>query len=99
METLSDPDPEKPRVPATRSQSKITVPKRPKVTNPGPVPKGKRLKATKGKPKSKRKAPALTEAMQFDNTGVTDDFVIEGNLSADSTPLGLSGCESNHINE
>ena len=84
METLADPDLERPRVTATRSKSKITVPKRPKVTNPGPVPKGKRLKATKGKPKSKRKAPALTEAMQLDNLGITDDFVIEGNFSADS---------------
>ena len=67
METLADPDLERPRVLASRSQSKSTVPKRPKVANPGPVPKGKRLKAAKGKPKSKRKAPALTEAMQLDN--------------------------------
>ena len=39
METLSDPDLERPRVPATRSQSKITVPKRPKVTNPVQCPR------------------------------------------------------------
>ena len=50
METLADPDLESPRVTATRSKSKITVPKRPKVTNPGPVPKGKKLKVTTGKP-------------------------------------------------
>ena len=48
------------------------------------MPKGKKLKVTKGKPKSKRKAPALTEAMQLDNLGITDDFVIEGNFSTDS---------------
>ena len=69
METLADPDLERPRVPATRSKSKIRVPKRPKVTNPGPVPKEKRLKVSKGKPKSKRKAPVLTDAMQTDNIG------------------------------
>ena len=43
MDTLADPDLERPRVLATRSKSKIKVPKRPKVTNPGPVPKEKRL--------------------------------------------------------
>ena len=51
------------------------------------MPKEKRLKVPKGNPKSKHKAPELTEAMQTDNIGITDDFaiVIEGNFSADYT--------------
>ena len=85
METLADPDLERPKVPATRSQSKTTIPKRPKDTNSRPVPTEKRLKASKERPKSKRKAPVLTEAMHTDNIGITDDFVIEGSFSADST--------------
>ena len=85
MGTLADPDLERPKVPATRSKSRTTVPKRPKVTNPGPVPNDERLKVPKGNPKSKREASELTEAMQIDNIGITDDFVIEGSCSTDST--------------
>ena len=49
------------------------------------MPKDKRLKVPKGNPKSKRKASELTDAMQTENIGITDDFVIEGNFSTDST--------------
>ena len=71
MTTLADPDLDRPKVPVTRSGSVGKVPKNPKVTNPGPVPKEKLTKGSKGKPKSrkKRKAPILTEAMQTDHAG------------------------------
>ena len=50
------------------------------------MPNEKRLKVSTGKPKSERKAPVLTEAMAMhtDNIGITDDFVVEGNVSTDS---------------
>ena len=63
MDTLADPDLDGPRVPATRSKSKGKFPKKPKVTNPGPMVKEKRLK----KPKSERKASELNEAIQTDH--------------------------------
>ena len=84
METLADADLEKPRVPAAWSKSKIKVPKRPKVTNSGPVSKETRLKVSKGEPTSKHTAPVLTEAMQTDNIGITNDFVIKENFSAEA---------------
>ena len=54
------PDLERPRVLASRSKSKIKVPNRPKVTNPGPVPKEKSLKVSTGKPKSTRARPQFS---------------------------------------
>ena len=50
------------------------------------MPKEKLTKGSKGKPKGrkKRKALVLTEAMQTDHVGVTDDSVIEGKFSEDS---------------
>lgn len=43
------------------------------------------MKVPKGNPKSKRKAPELTEAIQTDDVGITDDFVIKVNFLTDST--------------
>ena len=87
MTTLADSDLDRPKVPVTRSGSVGKVPKKPKFTNPGPVPKEKLTKGPRGKPKSrkKRKAPVLTEAMQTDHVGITDDLVIEGNFQR--TPM------------
>ena len=86
MTTLADPDLDRPKVPVTRSGSVGKVPKKSKVTNSGPVPKEKFTQGSKGKSKSrkKRQATVLTEAMQTDHAGITDDLVIEGNFSDDS---------------
>ena len=69
--TLADPNLDRPKVPVTRSGSVGKVPKKPKVTNPGPVPKEKLTKGSKGIPKSRkeRKAPVLTEDIQTDHVG------------------------------
>ena len=55
MTTLADPDLDRPNVPVTRSGSVEKVHKKPKVANPGPVPKEKLTKESKGKPRSRKK--------------------------------------------